>query len=238
MSTQYRLHGFRCGYKGGFVLNVDELVIRRRRLNVLTGPNGCGKSTLLRVLAFLTGPLSGSVDFGDRTVSWSARDLRSLRQRVTIVDQNPYLFRGTVASNVEYGLKVRGIRGQAAGSAVHDALALVSLGGFQERQVRELSGGECRRVALARALALNPEVLLLDEPTANLDTRSADVVERVIAALPEFGTTVVMSTHDRGIGDRLDCDVIRLLDGRIDRAHQPERAHEVEVCRPMMMPAF
>jgi len=233
MRSQFHLSEMRCGHKSGnFTLMVNDLVIRPRRLNLLTGPNGCGKSTLLMVLAFLKQPMSGQVTFGDRLVQWSSRNLHCLRQRVTLVEQNPYFFRGTVATNVDYGLKLLDIRGDVARKAVADALALVSLSGFEQRDVSKLSGGEARRVAIARALALKPEVLLLDEPLANLDLRSAAVVERVVAALADLGTTVVMSTHDRSIAERLDCDIIRLLDGRVDYAS------EVEICRPLMMPVL
>lgn len=230
--SHFHLLDIRGGYSGSFAVELRELTIRARRLNILTGPNGCGKTTLLHMLAFLKEPERGEITFAGQPVRWTRKELKALRQRVTLVHQAPYLFAGTVGQNVAYGLKLRGMSGERMRKEVCDALALVSLVGFEERSVRKLSGGEYRRVALARALALNPEVLLLDEPLANLDAHSARVVERVIAALPDFGTTVVMATHDLAIAERLDCDVIRLVEGRLDISNR------IDVCRPVMMPAF
>ncbi|MBS1245180.1 MAG: transporter ATP-binding protein, partial [Deltaproteobacteria bacterium] len=117
-------------------------------------------------------------------------------RKVTLLHQSPYLFGGTVFRNVAYGLKARGIAGDAALRAVDRALETVALEGFRDRDARELSGGEAQRVAMARALALDPEVLLLDEPLANIDRETAGLLEAVIASLPSRGTTVVMTTHD------------------------------------------
>ena len=232
MTPQFTLTNLRAGHKSGFVMHLAELTIRTRHLNILTGHNGCGKSTLLSVLAFLKQPERGQIEFGGKPVRWTRREIAALRARVTLLHQNPYLFNGTVAENVGYGLKLRGLRGEELRSKVDSALQLLSLRRFEKRDVRQLSGGECRRVALARALALDPEVLLLDEPLANLDAHSTAVVERVIAALPQFGTTVVMATHDLDLNERFDCDVIRLVDGRLDGSTK------VDVCRTLMMPAF
>jgi tungstate transport system ATP-binding protein len=232
MTPQFRLTNLQTGYKGGFAMELAELTIRKHRLNVLTGPNGCGKSTLLNVLAFLQEPEKGVIEFSGKRVRWSRREIASLRERITLLHQSPYLFNGTVAENVGYGLKLRGVRGEELRSKVDSALQLLSLGRFDQRDVRQLSGGECRRVALARALAVDPEVLLLDEPLANLDAHSTAVVERVITALPQFGTTVVMATHVLDLTERFECDVIRLIDGRLDETQK------VDVCHPLMMPAF
>jgi tungstate transport system ATP-binding protein len=232
MTPQFEIKDLHSGYRDVFTMQLPELIIRSRRLNVLTGPNGCGKSTLLNILAFLKKPERGELSFAGNVVRWRRAELKALRRRVTLLHQSPYLFGGTVTENVEYGLRIRGCSGDRLRDAVNNVLALVSLGGFNRRDVRQLSGGEIRRVALARALALDPEVLLLDEPLANLDQHSAAIVERVVAALPELGTTVIMATHDLKITERFDCDLIRLANGQLDRSP------EMQVCPPLMMPAF
>ncbi len=192
----YRLRGIRKRYGTKTVLAIDDLAIEAGRLHTLAGPNGAGKSTLLDILAFLSPPSEGEVWHAGTKVDWSARSVRARRLRVTLLHQAPYLFGGTVRANVAFGPRSRGIRGTAERRLVDGALATVGLAGFGERSARELSGGEAQRVAMARALAVAPDVLLLDEPLANLDRETAAVLETVIAALPARGTTVVMTTHD------------------------------------------
>ncbi|MFB3813368.1 MAG: energy-coupling factor ABC transporter ATP-binding protein [Terriglobales bacterium] len=203
-------------YRGKSVLNVDELTLLAGRLYILMGANGSGKSTLLNILAFLMRPDGGDIVFEGEPVTWKKPELNALRRRVTLLHQFPYLFGGTVFSNVAFGLKLRDVAGEKLQQAVADSLALVGLSGFEERHVRQLSGGEGRRVAIARALAIAPHILLLDEPLANVDEDSARVIESLIASLPGRGITVVMSTHDLHQGDRMEATTIRLCNGRLD----------------------
>ncbi|MGE5190610.1 MAG: ATP-binding cassette domain-containing protein [Gemmatimonadota bacterium] len=211
----YRLHGIRMRYGRKTVLAIDALSIGRGRLHTLSGPNGAGKSTLLSLLAFLAPPAEGEVYYAGRRVAWDRRSLRDLRRRVTLLHQAPYLFAGTVRDNVAFGLKARGFGGDAQRRIVAGALETVGLAGFDERKARELSGGEAQRVAMARALALSPEVLLLDEPLANIDRETAAALEAVIASLPARGTTVVIATHDPDRPARLDGESIALEDGKV-----------------------
>lgn len=145
-----------------------------------------------------------------------------LRRQVTLLHQSPYLFRGNVYDNVAYGLSLRGMGGAKAQEVVSETLATVGLDGFQLRKHTELSGGEAQRVAMARALALRPKLLLLDEPLANVDQKSARVLEEVIAGLPSMGTTVVMSSHDPQHEKKLPCQVIQLQGGRMNADHLDE----------------
>ena len=218
MSVKYSLNSVRKYYGARLALDVDELALLPGRLYVLTGPNGSGKSTLLSILAFLLKPDSGEIAFAGNRVTWNHEELFPLRKKVTLLHQSPYLFSGTVFGNVAFGLKARGLKGVELQHAVSDALRLVRLAEFEPRSVKHLSGGEAQRVALARALALKPEVLLVDEPLASVDKASAEVVETVLASLPAAGTTVVMSTHDHLADQRLNGEVIRLLEGRIEQA--------------------
>jgi tungstate transport system ATP-binding protein len=145
------------------------------------------------------------------------------RRKVTLLHQSPYLFSGSVHDNVALGLKIRGIRGKEQRRIVDGALDGVGLQGFRDRKARELSGGEVQRVAMARALALEPEVLLLDEPLANIDRETTGLLETVIASLPARGTTIVLITHDPEQTDRLNGESILLEGGKVVIPHPPVR---------------
>jgi len=210
----YRLQSIRVRYGSNVALDVEELTIAEGRLYTLTGANGAGKSTLLSILAFLTPPTSGEIFYAGNRVDWTHGSVEEYRRKVTLLHQSPYLFGGSVHDNVAFGLKVRGIPGEEHRRIVDRALDGVGLQGFRDRKARELSGGEAQRVAMARAMALNPEVLLLDEPLANIDRETAGLLETVIASLPAQGTTVVMTTHDPDHPGRLNGESIHLEGGR------------------------
>ena len=210
----YRLQSIRKRYGSNVALDVEELTIAEGRLYTLTGANGAGKSTLLSILAFLTPPTSGEIFYAGNRVDWNHGSVEEYRRKVTLLHQSPYLFGGSVHDNVAFGLKVRGIPGEEQRRIVDRALDGVGLQGFRGRKARELSGGEAQRVAMARALALEPEVLLLDEPLANIDRETAGLLETVIASLPARGTTVVMTTHDPDHPGRLNGESIHLEGGR------------------------
>jgi tungstate transport system ATP-binding protein len=123
-------------------------------------------------------------------------------------------------ANVGFGLRIRGVDQKEVHSSVKHFLALVGLTGFEERDARALSGGEARRVALARALACRPQVLLLDEPMAHVDQKSAEIIEQIIASQSQAGTTIVMASHHEQVGERLSPSMILLKDGRIASDHK------------------
>ena len=177
------------------------------------GPSGAGKSTLLRLLNRLADPDSGSVSFRGRDVS--ELPVLDLRRRVALVPQLPAPLPGTVADNVRFGPALC-----ARDADVTRVLSLAGLdGSFAEREAGALSVGEQQRVMLARALALEPEVLLLDEPTAALDEAARDGVERTIAALAQRpSASMVIVTHDRAQAGRLADRTIELSGGRVRAA--------------------
>ncbi|AJE02730.1 ATP-binding cassette domain-containing protein [Geobacter pickeringii] len=213
MPPLYRLNAIRKKHGERTVLAIDDLALAAGKLYTLTGANGSGKTTLLTLLAFLDPPTSGELHFGGEPVRWTNGTLLPLRRQVTLLHQSPYLFNGSVFANVAFGLKVRGIRGDERRRRVEEALALVGLTGFDHRRARELSGGECQRVAMARALVLKPTVLLLDEPLANVDRETCELLERVIVSLPGSGTTVIMTTHDPEHPGRLGGERLHLVGG-------------------------
>ncbi|MDO8739861.1 ABC transporter ATP-binding protein [Candidatus Deferrimicrobium sp.] len=210
----YRLQSIRKRYGSNVALDIEELTIAEGRLYTLTGANGAGKSTLLSILAFLVPPTSGEIYYAGKRVDRDHGSVEEYRRKVTLLHQSPYLFGGSVHDNVAFGLKVRGIQGEEQRRRIDEALDVVGLRGFRDRKARELSGGEAQRVAMARALALKPEVLLLDEPLANIDRETTGLLETVIASLPAQGTTVVMTTHDPDHPGRLNGESIFLEGGR------------------------
>ena len=222
----YRLENVGFAYPGGrrspFRLEIDALEVRAGEVLALVGPNGAGKTTLLSLLAFLARPSSGRFEFqgGD---PWAAgdRDVAARREAV-LLTHHPYLFKGTIADNVAFGLKFRKLPESARDARVEEALAQVELDGWGPRPVAGLSAGQAQRVALARALALRPRALLLDEPTANLDAALGARMESVLrAAGGERGTTVVFSTHNFSQASRLADDILFLSDGRrVEFSHE------------------
>jgi tungstate transport system ATP-binding protein len=210
----YHLRDVTKEYGGQCVLEVERLDIYRGEIFTLVGPSGAGKSTLLRLLNFLEPPTEGHIRFLDAEFSASRTIPLRLRRRVTTVFQRPILLNQTVRANVSYGLRLRGRRD--SDRQVETALEQVGLEGLAQQRARTLSGGEAQRVALARALVLQPEVLLLDEPTANLDPYNVSLIEEIVRRINhERGTTVVLVTHNVFQARRLGQRVALLLEGQI-----------------------
>ena len=197
----------------------------------VVGPNGAGKTTLLRLLALLERPTQGRVLVGgeDATTRWP--DCLGLRRRLALVQQRPALFRCSVFDNVAAGLRFRGVRGGELRQAALEALGLVELNGFERRWPGSLSGGEAQKVALARAVATRPEVLLLDEPTASLDPASCALIEAKVSLLAAQGVTIVWVTHSLAQAARLSARLYVICEGRlIESGPTPEvlpRAREL-----------
>jgi len=203
-------------YGDRLALEIRHLEIETGRIYALVGPNGAGKTTLLRMLNLLEQPDKGKLYFDGAELDKSSPNILNIRRQMTFVMQNPVLFRTSVYRNVAYGLGVRSVDRQTKTRAVSTALEMVGLSGFEHRRARRLSAGEAQRVALARALVLKPRVLLLDEPTANVDRRNVQVFESLIKAVnTEQGTTIIFTTHDLSQAYRLTNRIVSLLDGRL-----------------------
>jgi tungstate transport system ATP-binding protein len=212
--TVYQLRSITKEYNSRRVLHVQHLDIQPGEIFALVGPSGAGKSTLLRLLNFLEPPTNGSIRFLDAEFSASRTMPLKLSRRVTTVFQRPVLLNRSVSANVSYGLRLRGQRD--SGQQVKAVLEQVGLGNLARQQARTLSGGEAQRVALARAMILQPDVLLLDEPTANLDPYNVGLIEDIVRSLNrEQGTTIVLVTHNVFQAKRLAHRVALLLEGQV-----------------------
>jgi tungstate transport system ATP-binding protein len=199
-----------------FRLEIDTLKLDPARLYLLRGPNGSGKSTLLHLLALLLAPERRQLKYTGRRIDGTA-ERQQLRRQITLVEQSPYLFDTSVYRNLAFGLRLRDVNGDLQRRRIAQALQAVGLEGFEPRRAAKLSGGEARRVALARALVLRPKLLLLDEPTAGLDRASLPIFERCLAELPGQGTTVVIAGHDEDQPRRLAGTILELDRGRLVR---------------------
>jgi len=213
----FRLRGVSKVYNGRQTLALETLEIARGEVLALVGPSGAGKSTLLRLLNFLEEPTAGVIAFEGREYGPGHSAPLAVRRRVTTVFQRPMLLQRTVEANIGYGLRLRPGRKTAdLPQRVARTLEEVGLAGLAKAQARTLSGGEAQRVALARAMVLEPDALLLDEPTANLDPYNVGLIEQIVRRLnQEQGTTVVLVTHNVFQAHRLATRVALLLDGRI-----------------------
>jgi tungstate transport system ATP-binding protein len=199
------------------VLDVGRLEVASGEVLAVLGPSGSGKSVLLRMLNLLERPSEGTVRFyGDDVTGLEGRERTAVSRRMAMVFQDPLLFRGTVAGNVAYGLKVRKVPPEERAGRVTEMLDVVGLGNRSGAYVNSLSGGEAQRVSVARALVIKPEVLLLDEPFANLDapTRRA-LQEETRDILRQRNMTAVFVTHDQDEASRMGDRILVLHDGSI-----------------------
>jgi tungstate transport system ATP-binding protein len=206
----YALRGLRHRYGSRVVLEIPELDIHRGETLAIVGPSGAGKSTLLRLLQFLERPSGGDILFDGRSVDWPA-PLHTMR-RVTTVFQRPVMLDRSVRHNARFGMA---LRGRPDATRVDTLLHRLGLSPLAAVRATSLSGGEIQRVALARAVLSGAEVLLLDEPAANLDPANVRLVESAIRELQAGGTTVVIVTHNTHQARRLSQRALVLLDGLV-----------------------
>lgn len=210
----YQLEQVRHIYGERTILSLPHLSIAPGDILALVGPSGAGKSTLLRLLNFLELPTHGSITFQGHRVDARHGVPRSLKRQVTMVFQRPALLSTTVLKNAAFGLRLRGVK-DAEEQAMH-ALEAIGLGALAHKQALTLSGGEMQRVALVRATLLQPTVLLLDEPTANLDPYNITLIEESVQRQHVAqGTTIVLVTHNIFQARRLATRVALLLDGTL-----------------------
>jgi tungstate transport system ATP-binding protein len=201
-------------YNGQIVLRDCSCTFDAGRAYAVLGPNGSGKSTLLRIAALLEPPDAGAVRYRDHETVLPP-DL-ALRRRITLLLPKVGVFNASVFHNVAYGLKIRGRGARDIEDRVNDVLVRVGLVHKRRQNGLELSSGETKRLGLARALVIEPEVLWLDEPTANLDPQNGEIIERLIVGLKAAGkSTLILVTHDPLQAQRLADRVLVMDNGRL-----------------------
>jgi molybdopterin-binding protein len=220
MTVTAKLKDVTKAYGNKIVLDAINLQIQEGEILALLGPNGSGKTTMLKILAFIENPTSGEVEFQGKKVNF--KHTEKIRLESTLVFQKTTLFSSSVYNNIVYGLKIRKIPKEMRDREVRKALKLVKLEGFEKRNAKKLSGGEQQRVAIARALVLKTKLLLLDEPTANLDPKNAGILEEVIDTINRKNkTTIVMATHNMFQAKKLPHRIALMDEGKITEVGTP-----------------
>lgn len=216
MSLTVELRRIRKAFDGVSVLRDVDLSVRRGEIFALVGPSGVGKTTLLRIVNLLESPDAGRVLLDGLDSSATPNGNMSLRRRMAMVLQRPVVFRRTVFENVAYGLRLRGTAREEVARRVETTLALVGLDGLRDKPAPKLSGGQAQRLAFARASVLEPDLLLLDEFTANLDPGNITVLEDAIRVVNrERRTTILIVTHNLFQAKRIAHRVGFLLGGEL-----------------------
>jgi tungstate transport system ATP-binding protein len=207
----YQIDELQKEYNGRMVVDIEQLDIRQGEVLALVGPSGSGKSTFLRLLNFLELPTAGRIVYRGQPLEGAVP--LAMRRQVTTVFQRPVLLKASVQDNVIYGM---GLRAWRTDGRVTDMISRVGLTPLLKAPAHKLSGGEMQRVALARALVIEPAVLLLDEPTANLDPYNVGLIEDIVRQHNrERGTTIVLVTHNVFQARRMADRVGLMLGGRI-----------------------
>lgn len=206
------LSGLRKRFGARLVFAIDRLAIEEGGAYVLMGPNGSGKTTLLRILAGLDDG-EGEMRFRGRAVGAAERE--ALRRSIVYVHQHPYLFHTSLRHNLEYGLRCRRLPAAERERRVEEAIAWAGLGAHRATPPAQLSGGEKQRAALARMHALQPDLMLLDEPTSNLDREGQAQTLALLGRLRDEKRTVIVACHDQQIVDLPGLRRLHLEDGRL-----------------------
>jgi tungstate transport system ATP-binding protein len=207
-TTAYEIDHLSFKYHDKDIVDIDHYQIIAGETLALVGPNGSGKSTLLNLLSFLSAPAAGEVRFFGESVRPNTQS--GFRRRVGYLQQHPYLFNTTVIENIELGLKLRKVNRELRHARAQNIIEQLNLGMLANKRAHELSGGEIQKVALARALVLEPEVLIFDEPFTYLDKSFSGELEKLLVSIHENRTqTIIFSSHDhlraQVIADRVCC---------------------------------
>ena len=218
METRLRLENVEKSYGSIKALEDINLEAVGGKTVTLIGVNGAGKTTLLRVIAGLEEQDKGNILLDGKDISG-----KKLRQIATLVFQKTVMFNRSVRGNLAFGLKIRGKKDSEIKENIDRELLAVGLRNFEKRKARKTSGGEQQRIALARSFLLNPRILLLDEPTANLDPNNTTMIERAIAARKKEDEIIIMATHNLAQARRLADEIIHIYNGRIVERAGPDK---------------
>ena len=212
MTPAYRLSNIRFCYEDTVALSLSDVTIQANKITALIGPNGSGKSTLLSLLACLTINQQGQIQFFDEVLTHD--NTSSFRKQIAFLAQKPYMLRGSVEDNLKLPLKFHNIK-QNQSALINSTLKELNISDLRQQSAKTLSGGEQQKVALARAIITNPDVLVLDEPFSYLDNNSEQLLENFITQFTKDNNkTVIFSTHNRLQGLAIADDVISLVKGK------------------------
>ncbi len=211
-TIKYLIHS----YGKRTVLNIPSLRFEERKIHAITGPNGSGKTTLCTILAILAKPTTGTILYRGKPIRHNGNSADQLRKRITMVHQSPFLFNATVEKNVAYGLRVRKFPRSEWRARVKECLQLMGIEHLRKQHSSKLSGGETQRVAVARALAIDPQVLILDEFTANVDKQYVKIMEDVVLdVFQQKQITIFVVTHNESQAERIAHTHTHLVDGEM-----------------------
>lgn len=210
MSVEMQLVDIKKSYRNVKALKSVSLKLQGGKIIVFLGVNGAGKTTLMRIMAGLENFDGGKILFNSQTT-----DATALRRVSTLVFQKTAMFSRNVYDNLAFGLKIRKIPKEEIPKRIGEALQAVRLSGFEKRRAKKLSGGEQQRIALARAFLLDARVLLLDEPTANLDPNSAIIIEKAIISKKSSQRIIIMATHNLNQARRMADEIVHIHGGEV-----------------------
>ena len=216
--------GIKKAYGGQKVLDVEKLALGKGQITALVGPSGSGKSTFLKIVNGIEEPCEGSMVFDGEAVRLGSPMNLETRRKMILVFQKSVLFNTSVYENIAYGLQIRGIEKHLISERVMGILELIGLKDKAHQRARTLSGGEAQRVAVARALVTEPRLLLLDEPTSDLDPSNVAMIEKLIRhARDTVHASVVIVTHNMHQAKRLADYVVFIMEGQVIEAGTPEK---------------
>lgn len=205
-----KINNLKKQYDDRVVLNIDNLNIRSGKITGLVGANGSGKTTFLKLVAGLDNEYDGEIVYNNNKIN------EDIQKKLTLVFQKPYMLKTTVYENIKYPLKIRKLPKEEMNEKVEKILDKLKIDNLKNKKANSLSGGEGQKVAMARALVFEPEIILLDEPTSNIDKESTELIEREILNYnKESDKTVIIITHDINQAKRICDDIIVLNDGRV-----------------------
>jgi len=205
-------------YDKEHILNIDNVKIYKSSFNFLIGPNGSGKTTLLNILSLVDTDFKGEVLYKGQPVTKENFNILNLRRHFSVIWQNPYLFKGTVASNIALPLKLRNVKEKKINKKVRNIAKQLDIEHLLEKKSNELSGGEMQKTSIARSLITNPEILFVDEPNISLDYESTRYFNNLFLELIEEGITILLITHDLYQIENFAEYITVLNDGKVEQS--------------------
>jgi tungstate transport system ATP-binding protein len=216
MNKILKVMNLKKNYNGKNVLSINNLEIEAGKITAIIGPSGAGKTTLLSIINGIEMPDEGKIIFESEELSATSGFTKETSKRMAMVFQKPVMFNTTVYKNIAYGLKVRKVGAEQIRIRLSEAASWMGLGDLLNQKAITLSGGEAGRVSVARAMIIRPDLLLMDEPTANLDPANVSIIEDMIKkACTEYGSTVIIVTHNMFQARRLADNMVFMLNGQV-----------------------